>query len=90
MAEAEKPKITEFGLLGLLALLLGSSYYFAKIALVDLPPMTLAASRVAIAAVFLLIVMRIVGDKLPRDGRTWHMLFIQACFNSILSWSILA
>ena len=52
MAEAEKPQITEFGLLGLLALLWGSSYYFAKIALVDLPPMTLAASRVAIAAVF--------------------------------------
>ena len=52
--------------------------------------MTLAASRVAIAAVFLLIVMRIVGDKLPRDGRTWRMLFVQACFNSILSWSILA
>jgi hypothetical protein len=37
MAEAEKPQITEFGLLGLLALLWGSSYYFAKIALVDLP-----------------------------------------------------
>jgi len=90
MAEAEKPPITELGLLGLLALLWGSSYYFAKIALVDLPPMTLAASRVAIAAVFLLIIMRIVGDKLPRDGRTWRMLFVQACFNSILSWSILA
>lgn len=90
MANTERPPITELGLLGLMALLWGSSYYFAKIALVDLPPMTLAAYRVAIAAIFLLIVMRIVGDRLPRDGRTWRMLFIQACFNSILSWSILA
>jgi drug/metabolite transporter (DMT)-like permease len=90
MTEPEKPAVTELGLLGVLALLWGSSYYFAKIALMDLPPMTLAASRVAIAAAFLLIVMRIVGDKLPKDGRTWRMLFVQACFNSILSWSILA
>jgi drug/metabolite transporter (DMT)-like permease len=34
--------------------------------------------------------MRIVGDNLPRDSRTWRMLFIQAYFNSILSWSTLA
>lgn len=68
----------------------GASYYFAKIALIDLPPMTLAASRVTIAAVFLLIVMQIAGDRLPRGWGIWRMLFIQACFNSILSWSILA
>ncbi len=48
--------------------------------------MTLAASRVAIVATFLLI----ISDRLPRNSKTWRMLFTQACFNSILSWSILA
>ena len=90
MAEAEKPPVTKFRLLGLLALLWSSSYYFAKIALVDLSPDTLAVSRVTLVTVFLLIVMRIFGDTLPRGCRTWRMLFIQACFNSILPWSILA
>lgn len=80
----------EFSLLGLLALLWGSSYLFGKIALTGIPPVTLVAIRVCVAACFLLLVLAWQGGRLPRDGRTWRMLFVQAVFNSIGSWTLLA
>ncbi len=81
---------TEFPLLALLALLWGSSYLFIKIAVAEIPPVTLIALRVLGAAVFLLVVMRLRSEKLPRDSRTWRMLLLQAIFNSIGAWTILA
>ena len=80
----------EYALLGLLAGLWGSSYLFAKVALATLPPLTLVAMRVTIAAALLLVVMRAQGAHLPRDGRTWRLLFVQSLLNCIVSWSVLA
>ncbi len=81
---------TEFLLLGLLALLWGSSYLCIKVAVAEIPPITLIALRVTGAALFLGAVMWLRNDKLPRDVRTWRMLFLQAVFNSIGAWTILA
>ena len=74
----------------LLALLWGSSYSFIKIAVEEIPPITLMAFRVLGACFFLAIVMGARREKLPRDSRTWRMLFVQAVFNSIAAWTILA
>ncbi len=68
----------EIALLILLAFLWGSSYLFIKVALESIPPITLIAARVVIAAVFLLTILTWKGDRLPTDLRTWRMLFIQA------------
>ncbi|MEM9012406.1 MAG: EamA family transporter [Pseudomonadota bacterium] len=81
---------TELPLLALLALLWGSSYLFIKVALADIPPVTLIALRVVGAAIFLTIVMGARAETLPRDRRTWGMLLIQAVFNSIGAWTVLA
>ncbi len=80
----------ELFLLGVLALLWGSSYLFIKLALVEIPPLTLIASRVSIAAVFLLIVVSWRGERLPREPATWRRLLVQAFLNSIGAWTILA
>ncbi len=80
----------ELFLLGVLALLWGSSYLFIKLALAEIPPLTLIASRVSIAAVFLLIVVSLRGERLPREPATWHRLLVQAFLNSIGAWTILA
>jgi drug/metabolite transporter (DMT)-like permease len=89
--EMKTPNLNfEFLLLALLALLWGSSYLFIKIAVTEIQPITLIALRVTGAAIFLLAVMRLQKEKLPRDGRTWAMLFLQAIFNSIGAWTILA
>ncbi|MEQ5775924.1 EamA family transporter [Thalassospira sp. NFXS8] len=81
---------TEFLLLAILALLWGTSYIFIKIALVDIPPITLIAMRVSISALFLTGVVLWRNDKFPRDGKTWRMLLVQAIFNSIGAWTVLA
>lgn len=80
----------ELSLLGLLALLWGSSYLFIKIAVAEIPPVTLIALRVTIAALFLLAVMAVRKERLPRDASTWKMLFFQAVLNSIGAWTVLA
>lgn len=81
---------TELPLLALLALLWGSSYLFIKIAVAEIPPVTLIALRVLGAAVFLMIVMELRSERFPRDAKTWWMLLIQAFFNSIGAWTVLA
>ncbi len=86
-----KPNLwVEGPLLGLLALLWGSSYLFLKIAVTEIPPFTLIAMRVSIAAVFLLVVVFLRGDRMPRDARTWWMLLVLSMLNSIAAWTILA
>ena len=50
--------LSEYALLALLALLWGSSYLFIKIAVAEIPPISLIAIRVIIAAVFLPSVMQ--------------------------------
>ncbi|MEP3274839.1 MAG: EamA family transporter [Stappiaceae bacterium] len=80
----------EFALLALLALLWGSSYLFIKIAVTDIPPLTLIAVRVTIAALVLLVIMLWHDEKLPRDHTTWRLLFVQAFFTSTGAWTLLA
>jgi drug/metabolite transporter (DMT)-like permease len=80
----------ELGLLGLLALLWGSSYLFTKVAVQEVPPVTLVAVRVSVAALFLVVVVAIRRDTLPRDLRTWWMLGLQAFLNSFGAWTLLA
>lgn len=82
--------IREYALLGLLALLWGSSYLFIGVAVADIPPMTLIASRVTIAAIILTAVALCAGASWPSDRATWGRLFIQAIFNSIGAWTLLA
>jgi drug/metabolite transporter (DMT)-like permease len=82
--------IREYALLGLLAGLWGSSYLFAKMALAEIPPLTLAAYRVTIAVLVLFLVMRVSKVRFPQDRATWRLLFTQSLFNSTLAWAILA
>ncbi len=80
----------EIGLLVVLALLWGSSYLFIKIALTDIPPVTLIAIRVGIASLFLFAIMSWRGEHFPRDGKVIGMLLIQSVFNSLGAWTVLA
>ncbi len=80
----------ELCLLGLLALLWGSSYLFLKVAVDTIPPLTLIAIRVSVAAIFLMMVMTWRQEKLPREKKIWGQLFVQSNLNSICAWTLLA
>ncbi|MCC0031058.1 MAG: DMT family transporter [Brucellaceae bacterium] len=89
MADRTTPT-TEYLLLGVLALLWGSSYLFIKVAVAEITPITLIALRVGIAAVFLFAVLVSRRQRMPRGAAVWAMLGVQAFFNSIGAWTVLA
>ncbi len=91
-AQQAKPSglALELCLLGLLALFWGSSYLFIRIAVETIPPVTLIALRVSLAALLLCALVRLQGYRLPQDKRTWMALGVQAFLNSFGAWTLLA
>ena len=81
---------TELLLLALLATLWGASYTFIKIGVATIPPVTFIAARTLIAAVVLLLVLRLRGLHLPRDRASWRRFAIQASINSVLPFTLIA
>jgi drug/metabolite transporter (DMT)-like permease len=81
---------TEWALLALLATLWGASYTFIKIGVATIPPLTLIASRTLVAGLLLLAVLRLRGVRLPRDAASWRRFMLQACFNSVLPFTLIA
>ncbi|HKY94283.1 MAG TPA: EamA family transporter [Kiloniellales bacterium] len=90
MSQAQPRLAVELSLLGLLALLWGSSYAFTKVAVAEIPPLTLVALRVSLALPFLLVVLRLQGERLPRGRGPWSQLLVQSTLNSIVPWTLLA
>ncbi|MBB2755165.1 UNVERIFIED_ORG: drug/metabolite transporter (DMT)-like permease [Rhizobium aethiopicum] len=80
----------ELFLLLALATLWGASYTFIKIGVETIPPVTLIAVRTLIAGAILLIVLRYRRIRLPTDGETWRRLFVQACLNSVIPFTLIA
>lgn len=60
----------------LTATLFGSSFLFIKLAVQEIPPLTLAAARVLIAAIAMTAVLFAVGRRLPALGRAWLPLLV--------------
>lgn len=93
MAEIAAPapaRTREFALLALLALLWGSSYFFVGVAVKEIPPLTLIAIRITVAAAILIAVLAWRRERAPRDAATWGRLTIQSFLNATIAWSLLA
>src|SRR5437764_14986866 len=60
----------EFGWLLVLATLWGGSYALIKVAVETVPPLSIVATRVSVAAVVLVLLARLQGLRLPRDSWT--------------------
>lgn len=67
----------------------GGSFFFAKIALSDIPPLTLVWLRVAIAATTLALVMRMTGHPMTRDPALWRSFMIMGLINNLIPFSLL-
>jgi drug/metabolite transporter (DMT)-like permease len=79
----------EWALLGLLSLVWGGSFFFNRVLVVELQPFTVVFGRVAIAALALLIVLRIRGQPLPRSGPLWRSFFIMGTLNSLIPFALI-
>jgi drug/metabolite transporter (DMT)-like permease len=69
-----------------LSVLWGGSFFFAKIAVAELPPLTLALGRVAIAAALLIALARATGAALPDR---WAPFVVMGLINNVLPFSLI-
>ena len=74
---------TEWGMLCLCAMLWGSAYVFNKIAIRELPHLTITLARLVIAAGFMQIVLRWAGLNLSRDRKVWGAFFVMTLLSNI-------
>jgi len=79
----------EWGLLIVLSLLWGGSFFFNGVAVKELPTFTVVVSRVMLAALILVIVMKIMGHKMPMDRKTWTVFLIMGVLNNVLPFSLI-
>jgi drug/metabolite transporter (DMT)-like permease len=72
-----------------LSVLWGGSFYFAKVAVLEIPPLTLAFARVLIAGALMAALMRPFGAAFPRDARTWRMFAALAALNNAIPFALI-
>lgn len=91
MTSPAAPRMTgfEWFLLFTLSLLWGGSFFFAEVALFELPPMTVVAVRVIGAALILHIVLAFMGRPVRADARTWRAFFIMGLLNNAIPFSLI-
>lgn len=76
-------------LLVFLSVLWGGSFFFNGVALHDLPPLTIVFVRVALGAVFLLPMLRLMGGTLPRGLAGWRPFFVMGMLNNVIPFSLI-
>ena len=82
-------RTTDWLLLVVLSVLWGATFFFVAVALQDLPPLTLVLARVALAALMLAPVVRILGLAWPSRLATWRAYAVLAVFNNVLPFSLI-
>ena len=80
---------TEWGLLLLLSLMWGGSFFFIGVAVKGLPPFTIVAARVCIAAILLWLAAPLSGVSATRLRRQAPALVLLALLNNIAPFSLL-
>ncbi len=83
------PRLTaqDWALLLALSLLWGASYFFSKVAVAALPPLTVVGARVFIAAATLLLVCRIAGVVLPIAR--WRDFLGMGVLNNVVPFALI-
>ncbi|MBE7550164.1 MAG: EamA family transporter [Anaerolineales bacterium] len=77
-------KWKNFLLLLVLAALWGPSFLFIKVAVAEIPPLTIVLGRVGIGGLLLYAILRLQGRNLPPLGRVWlHFAFAAIVQNAI-------
>ncbi|WP_372981316.1 DMT family transporter [Marinobacter sediminum] len=81
--------IREWTLLLVLSLLWGGSFFFVGVAVQDLPPLTIVALRVSLAAVGLWCVVLILGLRPPRQWQVWLAFLSMGTINNAIPFSLI-
>jgi drug/metabolite transporter (DMT)-like permease len=81
--------LSDWLLIVVLSIFWGGSFFFAGIAVQEIPPFSLAFARVALAALILAVYARAVGLSLPPFGPIWGPLAIMAVLNNVAPFTLI-
>ena len=81
--------LRNFAILFVLGLIWGASFLFIKVAVVTIPPFTVAFGRTALAALILYVVLRYRGLKLGSWGHLWGAFLVLGLFNGAVPYTLI-
>ena len=73
--------LKEWGLIILLSIVWGGSFFFAKVAVNEMTPLTIVLCRVGFAALALLAFLRFTGKKMPASPGLWGAFIVEQPWN---------
>ncbi|GAB1580909.1 DMT family transporter [Phyllobacterium phragmitis] len=79
----------EWALLLVLSVLWGGSFFFVGVAVKELPPLTIVVSRVALAALALHLVIRVMGMRLPGTCDVWAAFLGMGLLNNAVPFCLI-
>jgi drug/metabolite transporter (DMT)-like permease len=80
----------EWGMLLVLALVWGGSFFFVGVAVKQLPPLTIVALRVALAALILWLCAPMMGVQMPRGRIVVGAFLVMGLLNNVIPFSLIA
>jgi drug/metabolite transporter (DMT)-like permease len=89
MPDQPRTSAPEWGLLLLLSLLWGGSFFFSKVALQELPPFTVVLGRVGIAALALGLYLRARQLVVPRSRAAWLAFAGMGALNNLVPFTLI-
>ena len=82
--------VTDYALLVFLALIFGSSFMFTNISVSQIPPLTVAASRLALACIVVVPVMLFKRQSLSFSLQTWFWIALAALLGNAIPFSLIS
>ena len=88
--QPSRPGAVEIALLLSLATIWSSSFAFIKVAVETIPPLSVAAGRLTLAAVLIVAVARLRGLRFPSDKGLWPKFFAIGLFGNALPFTLIS
>ncbi len=81
--------IVEWGLITILSILWGGSFFFVGVAVREATPLTIVWVRVSLAAIILLVVVRLKNKTIPSAPGVWGAFFVMGALNNLVPFSLI-
>jgi drug/metabolite transporter (DMT)-like permease len=87
--DAPRMGAIEWVMLVSLSILWGGSFFFSKVAVAAIPPFTLVLGRTGMASMALILVLRALGHRLPRDRGAWRRYATMGLLNNVIPFCLI-
>jgi drug/metabolite transporter (DMT)-like permease len=81
--------IKEWGLIIILSIIWGGSFFFIGVAVKEMTPLTIVSCRVGLASIILLVIVHLKGVKMPSSPGLWGAFFIMGALNNLIPFSLI-